>query len=657
MKHIHALASLSAALLLAAAPAATAQVPGNSAPQAVPLSRTIPDAHDVPYPGVVRLDVDATDTTRAVYRVKQTFPVPQGARELILQLPQWLPGNHGPRGPLNQLADIRFEAGGKQLTWTRDRLEIYAFHIALPAGAREVTATFVHTSPLQSNEGRISMTREIVNLQWEKMSLYPAGHYVRQIKVRPTVTFPKDWKVFTALDGQKATGNASNVVTWDTVDYETLVDSPIFAGKNAQRWDLKHGVKLDVVADEPGYLVLQPENLATFDKLADEAVTLFGARHFDKYHWLLALTDRLGGIGLEHQRSSENDWLPRGFIEWKDLAHDRNVVSHEIVHSWNGKYRRPAKMWTPDYRQPMQDNLLWMYEGQTQYWGWVLAARSGLQDKDTVLGAFANMAGLYSNQGGRAWRSVEDTTFDPMINARRARPYTDIHRDEDYYNEGMLVWIEADQLIRQGTGGAKSLDHFAKAFFGMNDGDWGQLTYEFEDIVAALNGVYPYDWATFLRTRLQTPGQPAPLKGIELGGYKLVWKDEPNPYRKGQMKTGKFLDLQYSLGINLDSAGEVSLTWWDSPAFNAGIVDGVKIVSVNGREYSEDQIKQEITAAKDSKNPIELIVKRGDRFMTIKLDYHGGLRYPWLERTGDAETGLDRMLAPLTGEPAAAPPK
>jgi predicted metalloprotease with PDZ domain len=644
MKHSCALATLSAALVLTASPAVFAQAT-KSAPQAVPITQTVPDARDVPYPGVMQLDIDASDTTRNVYRVRQTIPVPDGASELILQLPQYLPGHHSPRGTLNLLTDIRFEADGKPLTWTRDPVEVFAFHIPVPTGTKEVTATFAHTSPLQSNEGRITMTREMLNLQWDKMSLYPAGYYVRQIKVKPTVTFPKDWDVFTALDGQTATGAT---VTWDTVDYETLVDSPIFAGKYAKSWELGHGVQLDVVADAPDQLALKPENLATFKKVVDETVTLFGSRHFDHYNWLLALTDRLGGIGLEHHRSSENDWKPNGFTDWDEMAHDRNVVSHEIMHSWNGKFRRPAKLWTPDYRQPMRDNLLWMYEGQTQFWGWIVAGRSGLQDKDTVLGSLAGTAAFYSNQAGRAWRSVEDTTMDPIINYRRPRPYTDIHRDEDYYSEGMLVWLEADQIIRQGTKGAKGLDDFAKAFFGMRDGDWGELTYEFEDIVTTLNAIYPYDWATFLRTRLQTPGQPAPVKGIEMGGYQLVWKDDPNPYRKGQMKTAKFLDLQYSLGVNLDANGEVTLTMWDSPAFNAGIVDGVKIVAVNGEEYSEDAIKQAISAAKGTNDPIDLIVKRGERYLTLELDYHGGLRYPWLEKTGTGQTGLDKLLAPRT---------
>lgn len=646
MKTTRAVAPLLAALFLSASGyAAFAQPEGNSAPQAVPISPTIPDAQDVPFPGTIALEIDASDVTRGLYRVKQTVPVPPGARELILQLPQWLPGNHGPRGPINLIADIRFTADGRPAEWTRDPVEVHAFHIALPEGAREVTASFIHTSPLQSSEGRITMTQEMLNLQWEKMSLYPAGHYVRQIRVTPTVTFPEGWQVFTALDGQQQTGNR---VTWSTVDYETLVDSPIFAGKHAKVWDLGHDVQLSAVADEAKLLELAPEHLATYRKLVNEALATFGARHFDHYEFLLAMTERLGGIGLEHHRSSENDYNPKSLIEWDDMAWDRNVIPHELVHSWNGKYRRPAALWTPDYRQPMQDNLLWLYEGQTQFWGWILAARSGVQDKATVLGALANSAGNYSVQAGRTWRSVEDTTHDPIINARRPLPYSSLSRSEDYYSEGMLVWLEADQIIREGTRGRRGLDDFAKAFFGMNDGDWGVLTYTFDDIVATLNAVHPYDWATFLETRFQTPGQPAPIAGIEKAGYRLVWKEEPNPYEKGRTSESGSLSLQYSLGVSLDKEGKVTATLWGSPAFDAGIVTGAQIVAVNGEAYSTDAIRQAISEAKDGSDPFELLVKRGDRYLTVPIDYHGGLRWPWLEPAGAGEQALDRLLRART---------
>jgi predicted metalloprotease with PDZ domain len=633
--------ALTAALILAGP--VTAQTETRSAPQAVALPAPVPEARDVPYPGTIDLQIDASDTQRGVFRVVETVPVPAGQSELILQLPAWHPGKHDARGAMNLIADVRFEVDGRTVSWTRDPVETYAFRIPLPAGAKAVTARFVYTSPLQTSEGRIVMTQEMLNLQWEAMSLYPAGHYVRQIRFTPTVRFPAGWTAWTALDGKQVAGDT---VSWATVDYETLVDSPVFAGKYARQWDLGHDVRLSTVADKPEQLELAPEHLKTFEQLVDEALALYGARHFDHYDVLLALTDRMGGIGLEHHRSSENDYNPDNFIKWDDYGWDRNVVAHEFNHSWDGKYRRPAGLWTPDYRQPMQDNLLWMYEGQDQFWGQVLAARSGLQPKDVVLGMMANSAGLYSVQPGRAWRSVEDTTMDPIIDKRRPQPFGSLSRNEDYYSEGALIWLEADQVIREGTRGRKGLDDFAKAFFGMNDGDWGVLTYTFDDIVATLNGIYPYDWAAFLDTRFRQPGQPAPLAGIEKAGYRLVWKDEPNPYEKGRTAESKALNLQYSLGVSLDKDGKVTATLWGSPAFDAGIVNTAQIVAVDGEAYSADAIKAAIAAARDGNAPIELLVKRGDRYLTVPVAYHGGLRWPWIEPVGSGEQGLDRLLAP-----------
>ena len=629
-----------------------------SAPLAIPVTPTIPPAADVPYPGAITLEIDATDIGRAIYRVTETIPVPAGTTRLTLFLPEWIPGHHGPLGRADQIADIRFFAGTRLLTWQRDPVETFAFHVDIPAGTAAITARFVHTSPLQGSEGRITMTPDMLNLQWDAMSLYPAGYYVRQVRVRPAVTFPAGWHVFTALDGMQASaGSASaNRLTWAETDYETLVDSPIFAGRFAAKWDLGSGVSLDAVADEPGLLAIRPENLATYRALVDESLALYGSRHFDHYDFLVALTDRLGSIGLEHHRSSESQMEPEAWTEWDALAFDRNVLPHELSHSWDGKFRRPARLWTPDYRQPMQDDLLWVYEGQNQFWGYVLAARSGVQSKDMVLGMIANDAGEYTQQPGRAWRSVADTTADPIFAQRRPKPYGSLARGEEYYTEGALIWLEADQLIRAGSGGRKSLEDFARSFFGIRDGDWGVVPYEFDDVVRGLNAVYPYDWATFLRTRIDQPDLPAPLAGIERGGYRLVWKEDPNPYDRGRMANGKYLSLYHSLGMGIDRDGRVTSSRWDGPAFNAGIVTGARIIAVNGVAYDADNMRDAITAAKTGKDPIQLIVQRGDRFLTVPVDYHGGLRYPWLERVpGPGPAGLDLLLAPRRGRtPAAA---
>ncbi len=632
--------------LCVSAPALARDAQGDasrSMPMAVPIVPSVPDAQDSPYPGTIALDIDASDTVRGVYSVTETIPVAPGVRSLTLLYPQWLPGNHGPRGDLSQLAGIHFTAQGKELVWTRDPVEVYAFHVDLPEGTREISARFIHTSPLQSSEGRISMTREMLDLQWEKMSLYPAGHYVRQIRVKPRVMLPPGWSAATALDGQSVSGN---VASWAETDFETLVDSPLFAGINFRKWDIGHGVSLDVVADRPELLGASDANIARMRALIDEALLAFGSHHWDHYEFLVALTDRLGGIGLEHHRSSENSLAPENFLKWSDFDWDRNVLAHELSHSWDGKFRRSARLWTPDYRQPMQDNLLWVYEGQTQFWGLVLAARSGIQSRDIVLGQLAQVAGNYTQQPGREWRSVEDTTHDPVFAARRPKPFASLTRDEDYYNEGALVWLEADQIIRAGTGGARGLDDFARGFFGIRDGDRGEVTYEFGDVVAALNAVYPHDWATFLKTRLQTPGQPAPLAGIEAAGYRLVWKEEPNPFTKARMADAKGLSLNHSLGIAIDKDGKVIACRWGSAAFEAGVVSGAKIVAVNGDAYDQDTMRKAITAARGTDRPIDLLIQRGTRFQTVSVPYHDGLRYPWLERAapGTAPAGLDRLL-------------
>jgi len=630
------------------APLAHAQVqgPGNTLPVAIPVTRAVPDPQDVPFPGTISVDIDATDLNSGAQRITETIPVPAGATQLTLLLPEWIPGHHSRSGLPAELGGIHFSADGHDLSWHRDPVDVFAYVVDVPAGTHEVVARMFHTPPFKAEPGdRVTVTREIINLEWDQMVLYPAGHYVRQIKIKPSVTFPEGWTAFTALDGKVQTGKRFD---WDVTDYETLVDSPIFAGKYAHRFPIGENVFLDAVADKPEYLAISPDHLETYRNLVTEADIAFGARHFDHYDFLLGLTDRLTGVGLEHHRSNESTYLPKAWTDWTALDWDRNVVPHEYSHSWDGKYRRPARLWTPDYRQPMIDDLLWVYEGQTQFWGLVLAARSGVQSKAMVLAQLAGYAGNFSVMAGREWRSVADTTTDPIFASRRPKPFPSLARGEDYYTEGALVWLEADQIIRDGTGGKKSLDDFAHAFYGMKNGDWGVLPYTRADVVATLQTVYPYDWDSFFKTRIETPGQRVPLGGIERGGYHLVWKAEPNVSDAARMGQSKGLSLSYSLGLTLDHDGEVGQVLWGSVAFHAGIAPGAQIVAVNGEAYDADAMKAAISAAKGTDKPIVLLVRRDSHFDTVTLDYHDGLRYPWLERDAGAKGpgGLDALLAP-----------
>lgn len=631
-------------LALVALPLAVPLLAQNSAPQPVTIAKTVPDPVDRPLVAPMSLEVDATDIGRAIYRVKQRIPVEAG-KPLILLYPEWLPGKHGPRGALAELTGLKFRVNGNLVKWTRDPVEVYAFHVDTPAGAKWVDAEFQFTSPVRTNEGRIVITPAMMNVQWEQVALYPAGHFTRSIAVKPSIILPEGWTGIAALDGAKITGNR---IDYAETSFETLVDSPMFAGKNYKKWDLGHDVTLNVWADEAKSLDAKPEHIDLHKAMVDQAISIFGARHFDRYEFLLGLTEELGGIGLEHHRSSENTQDTDYFLKWDDKAFSRGLLPHEFTHSWNGKFRRPAGLWTPDYRQPMQDNLLWLYEGQTSFWDLVIAARSGFQPKEIILGEWARNAGYYSEQAGRDWRSVEDTTHDPIFGARKAKPFGSQTRGEDYYNEGSLTWLAVDMTLRELSGGKKSMDDFAKAFFGIKDGDWGEVTYDFDEIVRTLNSIQPYDWASFLDMKLRQPGQPAPILGIEKGGYRLVWKDEPNAYDKARMKEGGGADLTHSLGITVGKDGTVGSVMWGKPAFDANIVNGTKIVAVDGYAYSKDRLTDAVTAAKEGKGPVRLLVERNKRYDMVEIPYTGGLRYPHLEPASEGEQLLDRLLTAKT---------
>jgi predicted metalloprotease with PDZ domain len=635
-----------AAALAVAPPLAAQPSPG---PQPRPMPPAVPAPQDVAYPGTLKVEVDATDIQRRIFRVRETIPV-TGPGPMVLLYPQWVPGGHSPRNPLYDVAGLVIRADGEPLAWTRDPVQVFGFHVTPPEGARSLEVEFQYLSPTAPAQGRVVMTPEMLNAQWIALAMYPAGYFTRRIPVEASIRLPQGWSYATALE---TAGEAGGVVTFKTVDFDTFLDSPMFAGRYFKRFDLdtsgKSPVRLNVFADRPELLATKPEQIEKHRELIRQADRLYGARHYDHYDLLLALTSRMGGIGLEHQRSSENGTAPEYFTEWDAGAPSRNLLPHEYNHSWDGKYRRPADLWTPNYNVPMRDGLLWVYEGQDQYWGYVLGARSGLVTKQQTLDALAMTAAAYTEgRPGRAWRSVEDTTNDPIIAGRRAIPWTSWQRSEDYYSEGQLVWLDVDTLIREKTGGRKSLDDFARAFFGVNDGEWKQpLTYTFEDVVAGLNAVYPYDWAGFLTDHFRAVHADYPLEGLARGGYELVYTDQPTDYWKDNEAGRKMVDLTYSIGLTLGRDASVTSVLWDGPAFKAGLTVGDKIMAVNGIAFDSGRLKEAITAAKDGTSPISLIVKDGDHFRTVEIAYRGGLRYPRLQRIAGKPDLIGRIYEPL----------
>jgi predicted metalloprotease with PDZ domain len=615
-----------------------------SAPQPSAMPPAIATPRDVPYPGVIRLAVDATDIVRHIYSVRATIPV-RGGEPITLLYPQWLPGHHSPVGRVDLLAGLIVRANGQRLEWTRDTVDVYAFHVSVPAGATTLEAEYQILTGGDANEARVVMTQEMLNLQWSRLPLYPAGYYARQIMVEASVTLPEGWQFATALETASTTGNE---IRFKPASLDDLVDSPMFAGLHFKRIDLGvtggAPVRLNIVADRAELLEAKPEYLEAHRTMVSQTYKVFGSHHYTQYDFLLALTDRMGGIGLEHHQSSENGTVPTYFTEWDKHADERDLLPHEYAHSWNGKFRRPADLWTPNFNVPMRDSLLWVYEGQTQYWGVVLAARAGLLTKQQALDSLAATAAVYEHRIGRTWKALQDTTNDPIAGLRRAMPWRSWQRSEDYYAEGQLVWLDADTLIRELSQGKRSLDDFARAFFGINDGSYVPVTYTFDDVVAALNGVQPHDWASFLRTRLDGHG-PAPLDGVGRSGYKLVYTDTPTDFMKASESRRKVTDLTYSLGMVVGRESKLSDVRWEGPAYKLGLTPGTQIIAVNTIAFEGDRLKDAIKGAQKSGAAIEVLVKNGERYRTVRFDYREGLRYPRLERDSAKPAMLDRILA------------
>ncbi len=603
------------------------------------LVDAIPPPRDVPYPQTIKLYVDASDTRQRIFRVTETIPVAQ-AGPFTLLYPQWLPGIHSPAGAIGKLAGLKIAIDGKPQQWVRDPLNVYAFHLTIPEGAKEVVAEFQFVSATAQDQGRVVMTDNMLSLQWWSVSLYPAGYFTRQIPVQATVKYPEGWEACSAVRGKR---DGSSVI-YDKTDYEVLVDSPILAGRYFKAVDLGGNVMLDVFADSPRELAASPEQIAAHAKLVEQAAILFASRHFDHYDFLLSISDTLGSIGLEHHRCSENGVSPGYFTKWNDGPGSRNLLPHEYTHSWNGKFRRDELLWTPNFNTPMQDNLLWVYEGQTQFWGFVLGARSGLYSKQQTLDAFASFVSHYELMAGRTWRPLEDTTHEPIITGRHKQAWRTWQRAEDYYNEGLLVWLEVDGLLRKQTSGAKGMDDFAKAFFGINDGDFGEVTYNRGTVLEILNGLAPWDWSKFFHERTEEISLESPRNGLTLGGYKLIYKDQPSSASKSQESRMKGVVQAAGVGLDIKNDGEIGNIVWDSPAFKAGMTVAMKVVAVNGTEFSGEAFKEALVLAKETKKPTTLLVKDGHAYRSVTIDYTGGLRYPHLEKVGTEEGSLDLLL-------------
>jgi predicted metalloprotease with PDZ domain len=601
------------------------------------------------------VEVDARDAPRGIQRVHLTLPVKAG--NLTLLYPKWLPGEHAPNGPIGALSALKFSSGGKELTWRRDDVNMYAFHVTVPANTASLEASFEVLSEHDArapNALRLA-THSVAIILWNELMLYPAGVQSDDMQVTARLRLPAGWDLGTALaragGGAGASGGTGgDDIQFSQVSLTTLIDSPVLTGRyfKTQALGGTPAVYLHLAADSAAALAMPADILAQYRKLVQEAGALFGATHYNEYHFLWSLSDQIDYEGIEHHQSSDNRSAERTLID-SDMRRSSDaemLLPHEYTHSWNGKYRRPAGLATGNYDSPMRGELLWVYEGLTEYIGIVLSARSGLASAADARDTWADSAAWAQTRKGREWRPLADTAISGPIIYDQASEWQDRTRSADYYVETALLWLEADTLIRSKSGGAKSLDDFCKLFHGAPSSAPKVVPYDFNDVIKALNAILPYDWRGFWTERLNRLRSQAPLEGLKASGWHLSFESEPTPEQKGAEAIQKKTNLQYSLGFDLrDDGAVITNIVPGSPADAAGIAPGSRLIAVDGRKYSKEVLQDALSAGGADARSIKFLIEKDDMFTPVELRYAGKARYPRLEREASVPDVLSAILA------------
>ncbi len=609
---------------------------------------------------MVRLRVDATDAPRRLFHVQMSLPVKAGA--LTLLYPEWIPGEHGPTGPIANLVGLKIQGGGKTIAWKRDSVNMFAFHLDVPAGVSSLDVAFDFISPPESEgfSSGSSATSELAVLNWNQLVLYPQGTQPDDFQYQATLRVPNGWRYGTALPIQRESGNE---IEFQPAALTTLIDSPLSAGAHYRTIDLGSdgGAPhyLHIAADSDRALEVSPEVVNQYKNLVKESGALFGSRHYRGYHFLYTLSDHVAHFGLEHHESSDDRYSERALIDPEPQKTLGFLLPHEFVHSWNGKYRRPGGLISGGhdggYDTPMKGDLLWVYEGLTEYLGEVLTPRSGLWSAEDYRESLAGTAAELDTKFGRTWRPLEDTAVAAQVLYEAGADYGNYRRSTDYYPEGTLIWLEADVMIRQRSQGAKSLDDFCRAFYGGPGGAPALKAYNFEDVVAALNAVQPYDWAGFLNQRLHSTDAHAPLGGIEHSGWKLVYDGVRSEFWKAVESDHKEVDLTYSIGLRVKEDGGIVDVRYAGPAQKAGVAPSVKLIAVNGRQFNPTVLREAVARTATDPKPVELLLKNGEYYETQRVEYRGGEKYPHLARDTAAKDLLSEIIAPKVKRAAAEP--
>ncbi len=597
------------------------------------------------------LHVDLTRAADRIIQVHENIPVSPGP--LTLRYPNWIPGQHGLRGPISNVAGLAIDARGQGLAWRRDLRDMYSVHVNVPEGVTRIRVSFQYLAASRRDGAPVgpAIGRDLAVLEANKVVFYPAGIDARRISVSPRVVLPTGWDFASAMELNDRDGDA---LRFKPLSLEQLVDSPLLYGRHLNTVDLGHPrgapVRLRIMGERGVDIHPDRKQIESLHALAEQTLALFRRPHYRHYDFLLSLSDQMGHFGLEHLQSSD-DRLPAGFLSSPPLFRVlAPLLPHQWVHSWNGKYRCPADLYSDDFSKVEQTDLLWVYEGLTEYWAAVLSARSGLWTPKYFRAALASNASLLAHRSGRSWRSLQDTADAAQLAWEGSYDWSNWRRSADFYPEGQLLWLDVDTTIRQLSNNRHSLDDLAPRFFGGTLSNIGARGYDFEDVVAALNAIQPHDWAGFLHQRLDYTGDKLPYHGIGQSGWKLTYTDTPGARDQDMLDLGHGANLAASIGFAVASDGRVRDVQWQGPASAAGMVPGMTVVAVDGKKFSIDVLTRAIRAAADSKADIALLVRNQEMYRTLELEYHHGLRYPHLERVAGTPDLLADIIRPRPHE-------
>jgi predicted metalloprotease with PDZ domain len=593
--------------------------------------------------------LDARDVSSKRVHTQLTIPAKPGP--LTLVYPKWLPGEHGPTGPLESLIGVHIKANGNELAWTRDPYDMYALRVTVPAGAKQLDIALESGLATDGNGYSAAPTSsdQLAILPWNEFLLFPKGIDAEKVMIDASVTIPAGWQLVSPLDSQVE----GNMFSFESASIARLIDSPAQIGRyaklfelagSAPRPDIKHS--LSIMADSAAAL----ETPADFDKgysrLVAENGALFGSRMYRHYTWLLSLSDHVAHFGLEHHEGSDNRLKEDALKEDDSRMSVATLLGHEYVHAWNAKYRRPAGLLSPDYQRPMDGTLLWVYEGMTQFWGEVLPTRAGLLTKKFYFETLAAYAGLFDNSPGVYWRPLVDTATAAQILYPASEAWRSARRSTDFYEASVFLWYDVDAEIRTRSGGKASLDDFVRRFYAGTSGAPQVKLYVEADVYATLNAVVPNDWRAFIHRHLDARDSQALLGMFDRSGYRLEYSAVKNDYIEQRQKRRENLDRQWSIGLRVSKDGEIIDTNEARAAAKAGIGPGMKLIAVNGKKYTGDVLDAALVAAQRSRQPIELLVENADFFKTFKVEYYDGPRFPHLVRVDGKPDVLSQVLAP-----------